>query len=340
MKFISKNVEGECMGLYKLKMSSDKLEDGVVEKVRTDTIDYEKYFESWLENSPALLLDDDIGSTVLWIGRQVRASVGATEKYPDLLGIDSYGDLIIVELKKGKTPRDVIAQILEYAAWGAQLDYETLDELARDYYLKDEAMYGKSLKQIYQEVFNPDNDVEKDVFFNRGQKLYIVAESISPVIRQVSEYLRDNFKMNLNHLEYEILRTADGEYLISVEKTFGFEKLDIKQLKDNDSSSNPRWNEVTKIKDVISAEIDELTAGNYNTTFTQNEVIKSLKSKYSSINSDTVRCQIMQDCVNHTSRKHYPSGQRDLYFRIDKGVFRLYNPDKDGKWDWQGKHLR
>jgi hypothetical protein len=33
-----------------------------------------------------------------------------------LIGIDSAGDLLIVELKKGKTPREVVAQILEYAA--------------------------------------------------------------------------------------------------------------------------------------------------------------------------------------------------------------------------------
>ena len=94
------------MGLYKLKNTSANIENGIVERIKNDSIDYERYFESWLENSPSLLLDDEDGSkTVLWIGRQVTASVGETDKYPDLLGIDASGDLIIVELKKGKTPR-------------------------------------------------------------------------------------------------------------------------------------------------------------------------------------------------------------------------------------------
>lgn len=43
-----------------------------------------------------MLLDDDDGSTVLWIGRQVIAVVGDNNKYPDLIGIDADGSLVIV----------------------------------------------------------------------------------------------------------------------------------------------------------------------------------------------------------------------------------------------------
>ncbi len=327
------------MGLYKLRMDGNDLNQGIVEKVKTDTIDYEKYFESWLENSPSLLLDEDDGSTVLWIGRQITASIGDTDKFPDLIGIDAAGDLVVVELKKGKTPREVIAQILEYAAWGARLDYEMLDELARNYYSKDQTMSGKSLKQLHQEVFDPDNDTEKETIFNQKQKLYIVAEKVSPVIKQVSEYLRDTYNVNLNHLEYEILRTQDGEYLISVEKTLGFGKSTISNVNGTNIVSSTRWSESVKIKDVVSSEIAAITGRSKNTTFKPNDVIKSLRIKYPEINSETVRCQITADCVNHSSRKHYPSGQQDLYFRVEQGVFRLYDPEKDGKWDWQGQEV-
>lgn len=327
------------MGLYKLKVEGDNLEDGIVEKINTDSIDYEKYFEAWLENSPTLLFDDNDGSTVLWIGRQVSANVGNTDKYPDLLGIDSSGDLIIVELKKGKTPREVIAQILEYAAWGSRLDYEMLDELARSYYINDDKMCGKTLKQMYQDIFYPEGEMDQEVIFNRKQKLYIVAEKVSPVIRQVSEYLRDFYNMNLNHLEYEILRTTDGEYLISVEKTLGFDKPSVNEIKGT-GASIVRWNEPIKIKDVISQEIYELINGSNKATFTPSDVIQRLKVKYPAINPATIRCQIIQDCVNHSSRKHYPSGQRDLYFRMEKGSFRLFDPAQDGKWDWQGQLVK
>ncbi|WP_270940592.1 hypothetical protein [Romboutsia lituseburensis] len=89
------------MGLYKLSNTEHDIEDGVARKIKPDSIDYEKYFESWLENTPSMLLDDDESTnTVLWIGRQVSASVGDSEKFPDMIGIDSSGDLVIVELKK------------------------------------------------------------------------------------------------------------------------------------------------------------------------------------------------------------------------------------------------
>jgi hypothetical protein len=103
--------------------------------------------------------------------------------------------------------------------------------------------------------------------------------------------------------------------------------------------STTKWNEHLKLKDVISNEIEEITGGNINVTFTPAEVIDKLRNKYSDINKDSIRCQIIQDCVNHTSRKHYLSSQRDLYYRLEKGVFRLYDRDRDGKWDWQGQRV-
>ncbi|GGG05504.1 hypothetical protein [Paenibacillus abyssi] len=65
-------------------------------------IDYENDFEQWLENCLNVLFEEDEGDTLRWIGRQVRATIGESDKYPDLLGTDSSGDMGIVELKKAK----------------------------------------------------------------------------------------------------------------------------------------------------------------------------------------------------------------------------------------------
>ena len=37
----------------------------------------------------------------------------------DLLGVDREGNVVVVELKRDRTPRDVVAQALEYAAFAA-----------------------------------------------------------------------------------------------------------------------------------------------------------------------------------------------------------------------------
>jgi RecB family endonuclease NucS len=46
----------------------------------------------------------------------------------DLLAIDANGTVIIIELKRDKTPRDVVAQAIGYASWVVTLaDYQLID---------------------------------------------------------------------------------------------------------------------------------------------------------------------------------------------------------------------
>jgi RecB family endonuclease NucS len=50
----------------------------------------------------------------LLIGRQVRTGF---DKLIDLLAVDANGTVIVIELKRDKTPRDVVAQAIDYASW-------------------------------------------------------------------------------------------------------------------------------------------------------------------------------------------------------------------------------
>jgi RecB family endonuclease NucS len=69
----------------------------------------EKQLESWVAEDPNIL-----GDRVLIIGQQKYIpGVGQL----DLLGIDQNGNLIIIELKRDRTPREAVAQALDYASW-------------------------------------------------------------------------------------------------------------------------------------------------------------------------------------------------------------------------------
>lgn len=326
------------MSLYKLRVENNKdIASATLEKAQTDSINYERDFENWLENSPHVLLDEDDESSVIWIGRQTTASIEENKKYPDLLGVDVAGNLIIVELKKGRTPRDVIAQILEYASWGSTLTYEELNEIADKYFKKQDANFSKSLLQVCQEEFFSDSDVEMNIEFNKNQKMFIIAEEISSVIRQVSGHLRTKYQINIHCMEYEILKSQQGEYFVSTEKIVGYEGVEIKKPI---STTSKRWNHPVKVRDVIREAITTLTKGDYSVIFKPVVVYSEIVKQYPDINRSTVGCQIIQDCVNHTSRKYYPSGQRDLLFLVEKGRFRLYNPLTDGKWNWKGEESK
>jgi RecB family endonuclease NucS len=97
-------------------------------EVPRDKIGLEERLEDWLEQDISIISDD-----LLVIGRQVRTTF---EKYIDLLCIKRNGDVVIVELKKDKAPREVIAQVLEYASWVDDLSYEDISDIA-DNYLKE-----------------------------------------------------------------------------------------------------------------------------------------------------------------------------------------------------------
>ncbi len=76
----------------------------------------EAALENWLESNPDGIVED---GRILIIGRQVATNFG---KFIDLLGIDREGNVVVVELKRDKTPRDTIAQSLEYASSAVRLD--------------------------------------------------------------------------------------------------------------------------------------------------------------------------------------------------------------------------
>jgi RecB family endonuclease NucS len=72
-------------------------------------LDLEARLEMWLECDISIL-----SPGLLAIGRQVETDFGG---FIDLLCLDHTGDVVVVELKRDKTPREITAQILDYGSW-------------------------------------------------------------------------------------------------------------------------------------------------------------------------------------------------------------------------------
>ncbi len=66
------------------------------------------------------------GRELLLVGRQVQTDFG---KVIDLVAIDADAVLHVLELKRDRTPRDVVAQVLEYGVWAQQQDIDGLRAL-------------------------------------------------------------------------------------------------------------------------------------------------------------------------------------------------------------------
>src|SRR5271157_4657107 len=114
-------------------------EDRLTEISRTK-LNLEERIEKWIVQDISVLWPD-----LLLIGEQVKT---AFDKYIDLLCIDSSGNLVVVELKRDMTPRDVVAQALDYASWVQDLSAGEIEKIAADYFK------GKSdLRSAFKEKF-------------------------------------------------------------------------------------------------------------------------------------------------------------------------------------------
>lgn len=170
----------------------------------------EEALHDWLESNPEGIVED---KELLIIGREVYTDLGG---YIDLLGVDSAGNAVVVELKRAKTPRDTIAQALEYAAFAERLDAKQLETISRTY-MNDESL---NFAEYHRQHFNlSESDA---VAFNKDQRIVIVCQETAPQIRQTAQFLNSK-GVNVTCVEFVFFQAEGGGRLMSQEIVVGEE---------------------------------------------------------------------------------------------------------------------
>lgn len=181
-------------------------------------VDHEEaVLEDWLESNPDGIIED---GRVLIIGRQVVTNFGG---FIDLLGLDREGDVVVVELKRDRTPRDTIAQSLDYASFAERLDSSQLQDILRSY-LNDDSL---SLAEHHREYFELEAD--EAVAFNKDQRIVIVGQRVTPDIRQTATFLRSK-GLRVTCVEFTFFQAGGGTRLLSQEIVVGTESEKPKQV--------------------------------------------------------------------------------------------------------------
>jgi hypothetical protein len=170
----------------------------------------EAILESWLESNPDGIVED---GKLLIIGRQVSTNLGSVI---DLLALDRRGDVVVVELKRDRTPRDTLAQALEYVSFVEPLDSEQLEAILRSY-LNDDSL---SLAEHHREHFELASD--KAVAFNKDQRIVIVGQKVTNEIRQTASFLRAK-GVRVTCVEFSFFLSSGGTRLISQDIVVGRE---------------------------------------------------------------------------------------------------------------------
>jgi hypothetical protein len=173
-------------------------EQDTLTEVKRSKLDREARIEKWISRDISLLSPD-----LLIIGEQVMTAFG---KVIDLLCINSSGNLVIVELKRDKTPREVTAQVLDYASWVKDLGRKDIEGIAAEY------LKGKTLEAAFLSKFG---EVLPDVV-NEDHAMLVVASEIDDSTERIIRYLSsETYGVDINAVRFDFFQAQDGrEFLV------------------------------------------------------------------------------------------------------------------------------
>jgi hypothetical protein len=134
------------------------------------------------------------------IGRQEVTPFGGRI---DLLAIAPDGSLVLIELKRNRTPREIVAQALDYAAWVEQL---TADKIAQVY---ERFSKGGNLNEAFKERFGRDLDEET---LNVSHQIIIVAAELDDATERIINYL-NNRNIAINVIFFQVFQNGSDQVL-------------------------------------------------------------------------------------------------------------------------------
>jgi hypothetical protein len=169
--------------------------DNKLEVVKNSRLNLEERLETWLEKDISLVSDE-----ILIIGRQVETSYSG---FIDLLGMEKNGDLTILELKRDKTPREITAQILDYASWVKDLSNEKVSNIANNYL---QPLLNITLEEAFQKKFG----IDLPEVINESHSMLIIASQIDSASERIIKYLSETYGVNINAVTFQHFEDGGG----------------------------------------------------------------------------------------------------------------------------------
>ena len=176
------------------EMSLWRVDDESLKPIDRSGLDQEERIETWIAEDSSVL-----GMDVVVFGRQVHTDFGGRI---DLLALDRQGRCVIVELKRQRTPREVVAQLLDYASWVCDLGYDELDQICRGYRHKD-------LATLFEEGFGetlPDP-------VNDSHTMVVVAAELDESSERIINYLSEHHDLSINAVFFNFFGAEGTELL-------------------------------------------------------------------------------------------------------------------------------
>lgn len=173
-----------------------RIDDGRAVAVERTALANEKLLEDILESDISLL---GLPNQLLVVGRQVVTEYAGRV---DLLCVDAEGNLFVVEIKKDRTPREVVAQAMDYGYWVRDLGYDDI----RDIYLHYKP--GGDFDDAFRIAFG----LEPPEAVNSEHQLVIVASALDPASERIVTYSQ-GFGVPMNVVFFQTFQENGAQYL-------------------------------------------------------------------------------------------------------------------------------
>lgn len=166
------------------------------ERLISSSLASEKLLEGMIVSAPQLLSEE-----WMLIGRQEDTGFGGRI---DLLAIAPDGSLILIELKRDRTPREVVAQALDYAGWVEKLAGQDIDAIYKRF------KPNQSLAQDFHKRYGVELT---DETLNQSHQIIIVASSLDESTERIVSYLNAR-EVAINVLFFQVF-TFGSEQILS-----------------------------------------------------------------------------------------------------------------------------
>lgn len=155
----------------------------------------EQLLEEMIVTAPALLSDD-----WMLIGRQENTGHGGRI---DLLAMAPDASLVLIELKRDRTPREVVAQALDYASWVERLKAEDIAAIYKRF------SPAGDLATDFLKRFGAPLDAEA---LNQSHQIVIVAAELDASSERIVAYLSER-DIAINVLCFQVFQLGEQQLI-------------------------------------------------------------------------------------------------------------------------------
>ncbi len=155
----------------------------------------EQHLEDMIVAKPEILSKE-----WMLIGRQELTGFGGRI---DLLAIAPDASLVLIELKRDKTPREIVAQALDYATWVERLTAEKISQIYRNF------SHGGNLGTAFKDRFGIDLDEDT---LNASHQILLVAAELDDSTERIISYLNAR-DIAINVLFFQVFQHGEDQFL-------------------------------------------------------------------------------------------------------------------------------